>query len=139
MAACQHEHSEEAYFSNLRVSNSKPEPLENAGEAAGTWNVRYASDAGQYCWHHEACTRGQRSHRDTVRDAIAEPNTQRLRHAATTATICTGMTGIFCDLPGCRRGRPKQLNIIRLQKAYQEFESTSLRHVVSTAMKMGFV
>ena len=39
---------EEAYFSNLRISNAKPEPLENGGEAAGTWDVKYASDAGQY-------------------------------------------------------------------------------------------
>src|ERR1700677_1883956 len=39
---------EEAYFSNLRISNAKPEPLENGGEAAGTWDVKYASDAGSY-------------------------------------------------------------------------------------------
>jgi len=39
---------EEAYFSNLRISNAKPELLENGGEAAGTWDVKYASDAGQY-------------------------------------------------------------------------------------------
>jgi hypothetical protein len=39
---------EEAYFSNLRISNAKPEPLENGGEAAGTWDVKFASDAGSY-------------------------------------------------------------------------------------------
>jgi hypothetical protein len=39
---------EEAYFSNLRISNAKPEPLENGGEAAGTWDVKYSSDAGSY-------------------------------------------------------------------------------------------
>jgi hypothetical protein len=39
---------EEAYFSNLRISNAKPEPVENGGEAAGTWDVKYASDAGSY-------------------------------------------------------------------------------------------
>ena len=39
---------EEAYFSNLRISNTKPEPLENGGEAAGTWDVKIASDAGGY-------------------------------------------------------------------------------------------
>jgi hypothetical protein len=39
---------EEAYFSNLRISNAKAEPLENSGEAAGTWNVTCASDAGRF-------------------------------------------------------------------------------------------
>jgi hypothetical protein len=39
---------EEAYFSNLRISNAKPEPLTNDGEAAGTWDVKFASDAGTY-------------------------------------------------------------------------------------------
>jgi hypothetical protein len=37
------------------------------------------------------------------------------------------------------RGRPKRLNIIRLQKAYQEFESTSLRQQVSTAEKFCYL
>jgi hypothetical protein len=39
---------EESYFSNLRITNAKPEPLENGGEATGTWDVKYASDAGSY-------------------------------------------------------------------------------------------
>jgi hypothetical protein len=39
---------EEAYFSNLRISNAKPEPLENGGEAAGTWDVTFATDAGGF-------------------------------------------------------------------------------------------
>jgi hypothetical protein len=39
---------EEAYFSNLRISNTKPEPLTNDGEGAGTWDVKFASDAGTY-------------------------------------------------------------------------------------------
>jgi hypothetical protein len=39
---------EEAYFSNLRITNAKPEPVENGGEVAGTWDVKYASDAGRY-------------------------------------------------------------------------------------------
>jgi hypothetical protein len=39
---------EETYFSNLRVSNAKPEPLENGGEAAGTWGVTCATDAGGF-------------------------------------------------------------------------------------------
>lgn len=39
---------EEAYFSNLRISYAKPEPVENGGEAAGTWDVTFASDAGRF-------------------------------------------------------------------------------------------
>lgn len=39
---------EEAYFSNLRISNAKPEPLENNGEAAGTWDVTCGTDAGGF-------------------------------------------------------------------------------------------
>jgi hypothetical protein len=39
---------EEAYFSNLKIRNAKPEPIENGGEAAGTWDVTFASDAGRY-------------------------------------------------------------------------------------------
>jgi hypothetical protein len=39
---------EESYFSNLRVTGAKPEPVENGGEATGTWEVTFASDAGRY-------------------------------------------------------------------------------------------
>ena len=39
---------EEAYFSNLRISNAKPEPVMNGGEAAGTWGVTCTSDAGRF-------------------------------------------------------------------------------------------
>jgi hypothetical protein len=39
---------EEAYFSNLRISYAKPDPVENGGEAAGTWDVTFASDAGRF-------------------------------------------------------------------------------------------
>jgi hypothetical protein len=39
---------QEAYFSNLRISNAKPASLRNGGEAAGTWDVKFASDAGTY-------------------------------------------------------------------------------------------
>jgi hypothetical protein len=39
---------EEAYFSNLRISNAKPEPLVNGGEAAGTWDVTCGTDAGGF-------------------------------------------------------------------------------------------
>jgi len=39
---------QETYFSNLRISNEKPEPLENGGEAAGTWDVSCATDGGGF-------------------------------------------------------------------------------------------
>ena len=39
---------EESYFSNLRISNAKPEPIENGGEAAGAWDVKFATDAGKF-------------------------------------------------------------------------------------------
>jgi hypothetical protein len=39
---------EETYFSNLRITNAQPDPIENGGEAAGTWDVTFASDAGRY-------------------------------------------------------------------------------------------
>jgi hypothetical protein len=37
---------EESYFSNLKVNNARPESLENGGEIAGTWNMRFLTDAG---------------------------------------------------------------------------------------------
>ena len=40
---------EESYFSNLRVTNATPDAaVANGGEAAGTWEVTFASDAGMY-------------------------------------------------------------------------------------------
>ncbi|MBA0087687.1 MAG: hypothetical protein HRJ53_22105 [Acidobacteria bacterium Pan2503] len=39
---------EEAYFSNLRISNSTPLPVKNGADAAGTWQVKCASDAGPF-------------------------------------------------------------------------------------------
>lgn len=39
---------EESYFSNLRVTPSSPLPTRNGGEAAGKWNVVFASDYGRY-------------------------------------------------------------------------------------------
>jgi hypothetical protein len=39
---------EESYFSNLRVSPSIPLPIQNGGEAAGTWHVTFPSDYGAY-------------------------------------------------------------------------------------------
>ena len=40
--------NEESYFSNLRITNTKPEPIQNGGEIAGTWDLKFASDAGAY-------------------------------------------------------------------------------------------
>ncbi len=39
---------EESYFSNLRVTPEKPEPIHNGGDAAGTWTVTFASDYGRF-------------------------------------------------------------------------------------------
>jgi hypothetical protein len=39
---------EEAYFSNLKITPAKAEAIENNGEAAGTWEVNFASDYGTY-------------------------------------------------------------------------------------------
>jgi hypothetical protein len=37
---------EEAYFSNVRITNSAPAPIKNGSDAAGTWQVKFAGDAG---------------------------------------------------------------------------------------------
>ena len=37
---------EEAYFSNLRVTNATPVPVKNGSDAAGTWQVKCFTDAG---------------------------------------------------------------------------------------------
>ena len=37
---------EEAYFSNVRITPSAPQNLKNGSDAAGSWEMRYASDAG---------------------------------------------------------------------------------------------
>jgi hypothetical protein len=39
---------EEAYFSNLKITHAQPQPIEDGGEAAGTWDVNYASDYGRF-------------------------------------------------------------------------------------------
>jgi hypothetical protein len=39
---------EEAYFANLRVTPAQAQPVENGGEAAGTWEVKFSSDYGSY-------------------------------------------------------------------------------------------
>jgi hypothetical protein len=37
---------EDAYFSNLRITNTAPQPIQNGSDATGTWRVRFASDVG---------------------------------------------------------------------------------------------
>jgi hypothetical protein len=37
---------EESYFSNVKVASLAPLPVQNGSDAAGTWQVKYASDAG---------------------------------------------------------------------------------------------
>lgn len=37
---------EEAYFSNLRITNAAPMPLNNGSEASGNWEVKCGTDAG---------------------------------------------------------------------------------------------
>ena len=43
----------------LRITNAKPEPIENGGEAAGTWDVTCATDADGFEGNHEARPPGQ--------------------------------------------------------------------------------
>src|SRR5260221_14662009 len=38
--------NQESYFSNLRITPAAPQPLKNDSDVAGSWEVRYASDAG---------------------------------------------------------------------------------------------
>lgn len=37
---------EEAYFSNVRIAPAAPQNLKNASDIAGSWQMRYSSDAG---------------------------------------------------------------------------------------------
>jgi hypothetical protein len=37
---------EEAYFSNVRITPAAPQNLKNASDVAGSWEMRYSSDAG---------------------------------------------------------------------------------------------
>jgi hypothetical protein len=39
---------QESYFSNLRVTPAQRQPIENNGEAAGAWEIKYSSDAGNF-------------------------------------------------------------------------------------------
>jgi hypothetical protein len=38
--------NEEAHFANVRITNAAPESVKNGAEAAGSWEMRYSSDAG---------------------------------------------------------------------------------------------
>jgi len=38
--------NEEAYFSNVRITSAVAQPVRNGSDVAGTWAVRYLSDAG---------------------------------------------------------------------------------------------
>jgi hypothetical protein len=40
--------SEEAYFSNVRITNTAPEGVKNGADAAGAWQVRFNTDAGGF-------------------------------------------------------------------------------------------
>jgi len=39
---------EEAYFSNVRITNSTPLPVKNGSEASGTWQVKCSTDQGVF-------------------------------------------------------------------------------------------
>ncbi len=39
---------EEAYFSNVRVTNAAPQPVKNGSDAAGAWQVKFNTDAGMF-------------------------------------------------------------------------------------------
>jgi hypothetical protein len=39
---------EESYFSNIRVTNTSPQPIKNGSDATGTWQVKLSTDAGVY-------------------------------------------------------------------------------------------
>jgi hypothetical protein len=40
--------SEEAWFSDLRITNATPQPVKNGSDAAGTWQVKLSTDSGVY-------------------------------------------------------------------------------------------
>jgi hypothetical protein len=40
--------AEEAYFSNLRITNSTPEPVKNGSDAAGAWHTTLTTDTGTF-------------------------------------------------------------------------------------------
>lgn len=44
---------EESYFSNVRITPAVPQNVKNGSDAAGSWDMRYASDAGVMNAHME--------------------------------------------------------------------------------------
>jgi hypothetical protein len=40
--------NEQAHFSNVRITPSSPQPIRNGFDVAGSWEMRYASDAGGF-------------------------------------------------------------------------------------------
>jgi hypothetical protein len=39
---------QESYFSNVRITHAKRQPVENSGEANGTWEIKYTTDSGNF-------------------------------------------------------------------------------------------
>lgn len=39
---------EEGYFSNVRITHAAPKPIKNGSDAAGTWDVKLSTDAGNF-------------------------------------------------------------------------------------------
>jgi hypothetical protein len=39
---------QEAYFSNVRITHAVPQPIRNGSDAAGTWDVKLSTDAGNF-------------------------------------------------------------------------------------------
>jgi len=39
---------EDSYFSNLKIENAAPAPIQNGGEIAGSWEVQFLTDAGGF-------------------------------------------------------------------------------------------
>jgi hypothetical protein len=40
--------NEDAYFSNVRITNSNPLPVKNGSDVSGTWQVKFSSDIGAF-------------------------------------------------------------------------------------------
>jgi hypothetical protein len=39
---------QDSYFANVRITHATPQPVKNGGEAAGSWQLKFPSDAGVY-------------------------------------------------------------------------------------------
>jgi hypothetical protein len=37
---------EDSYFANLKIENAQPDPIQNGGDVAGSWDVQFLTDAG---------------------------------------------------------------------------------------------